>query len=104
VKSDFASTIAVDVWAIGEILHRMLTTTPSFMDPRLPISEYVARGLEFPTSLLDAAQVSPEGVDCIRLMMAASPRARVTTTAALEHTWLKDVWAEDGSESSSTQR
>lgn len=101
--ADFSYTIAVDVWAIGEIVFRMLTNQPSFPEPR-QLFNYVVQGQPFPTGLLDAVGSSPQCTDCIRLMMTASPAARMTAAAALQHAWLKGHQVPDISDRSSTHR
>lgn len=103
-EGDLSYTLAVDIWAIGEIAFRMLTNTTPFPPRSRKLFDYVVQGDPFPTDLLHAAKASPEAADCIRAMMAASPRARITTAAALQHAWLQGVHMEDQPENSATGR
>jgi serine/threonine protein kinase len=85
--SDFFYTAAVDMWALGEIVYRMLGNQPSFSDGR-QLFNYVVKGLPLTADAL--AECSTESIDFIQQCMAPSPRRRILADAALEHTWLRN--------------
>ncbi|KAF7547010.1 hypothetical protein G7Z17_g8020 [Cylindrodendrum hubeiense] len=83
-----AYTPAVDLWALGEIAHRMLTGKPVFVAQKR-IWSYVTKGTPFPTNELQSVGTSPQGIKFIQQVMAASPKSRLTATDAIKHEWLE---------------
>jgi len=80
-------TSAVDIWALGQLTHKMLTNEAVFDGTRQLII-YVTRGKEFPVRDLEHISASSQSTDFIHQAMAASPRKRLTAAAALKHPWL----------------
>ncbi|KAH7131079.1 kinase-like domain-containing protein [Dactylonectria macrodidyma] len=84
-----AYTPVVDLWALGEITHRMLTQKPAF-ETRGRLWSYVTKGTAFPASELQAVGTSAQGISFIQEAMAASPRKRLTAVTAMSHDWLEN--------------
>lgn len=80
-------TPAVDMWALGEITHRMITARPVFRDS-MELCRYVDRRLPFPMASLDSRSASNDCRNFIESTMAPSSRHRLTSQAALSHAWL----------------
>lgn len=85
-ESDGIYTPAIDIWALGEILSRMLTGKNTFSDGR-KLHNYVVRSHAFPTELLDASGCSAECSSFIQECMAPSPGKRLLAAEARQHDW-----------------
>lgn len=101
-------TNAVDLWALGAIIHLLLTaeipflhtfldtdmtdiTTTSDDQPELDMTLLCAycNGTEaFPTDSLRKHQVCDDGIDLIKRLMAVNPENRVTAKTASRSPWL----------------
>lgn len=105
-------TKAVDLWALGAVVHEILTSEIPFLeryqdteitdlcqiDPFLTSdsgpelnSELLynyCRGSEFPSEGFERDGVSEEGIDLVKSLMAANPRDRPAATDALKCRWL----------------
>lgn len=82
-------TSAVDIWALGEITHQILTMKLCFTQQSKV--GYIIRGQRFPLEKLRAMDVSVECEDFIQELMAASPRNRPTAKEVLQLPWLWDM-------------
>ena len=77
-------SLAVDIWAIGAIVFRMITGRMAFQNPR-DLFNYVVSKAPFPAD-------SSISSDCHRFVVAAmdaSARKRPTAEEALEQPWIK---------------
>lgn len=104
-------TIALDMWAVGSILHVMVTLeTPFTEDPDDNVStascdttsdiqttdmvqflKFCYGDIEFPTEKLVESKLSREGIDFITKLLVADPRLRMTAAESLNHNWLVDL-------------
>ncbi|KAF7558250.1 hypothetical protein G7Z17_g92 [Cylindrodendrum hubeiense] len=83
-----AYTPAIDLWALGEITHRMLTQKPAFV-AKGRLWSYVTKGTPFPATELESVGASVQGISFIQEAMAASPKKRLTAANAISHEWLE---------------
>ncbi|KAL6399842.1 putative calcium calmodulin-dependent protein kinase type 1b protein [Ilyonectria robusta] len=79
-----AYTSAVDLWALGEITHKLLTQKATFLSPNQR-ANYVTMGTQFPTNELESVGASTHCILFIQQTMAASPRKRLTADEAAGH-------------------
>jgi serine/threonine protein kinase len=101
--ANFSYTMGVDVWAVGEIVFRMISTRPTF--PELgELVQYVIQGGQFPVGPLETAGSSAICCDFVQKMMTASPKNRMLTESALKHPWIVREEQHERSDSSSTHR
>lgn len=84
-----AYTSAVDLWALGEITHKLLTQKATFLSPNQR-GNYVTMGTQFPTNELESVGASTHCILFIQQTMAASPRKRLTADEAAGHEWLEN--------------
>lgn len=80
-------TTAVDIWALGAITFRMLSSQHAFSDIR-QLYNYVIHKRPFPKRQLLIACGSSECASFVTETMAASASARLTAREATRHTWL----------------
>ena len=83
-EEDSVFGFAVDIWAIGAIVFRMITGGMIFENPR-DLPNYVTSKIPFPVD-------SSMGSDCTRFVLSAmdaSPRKRPTANKALTEPWMK---------------
>ncbi|KAK3376301.1 kinase-like domain-containing protein [Lasiosphaeria ovina] len=78
----------VDIWAMGELVFRMMTAKPSFADTR-QLRKYVVKGGAFPVELLEQAGASNGCRDFILRAMAPLARQRMASSEAKEHSWVE---------------
>jgi serine/threonine protein kinase len=83
-------TNAVDIWSLGCICHRLLTTELPFAKITA-LAPYCWGGKDLPIDALQKATVSEEGIMFIRKLMAPQPSERLDAEAALQSPWLEDV-------------
>lgn len=77
-------SFAVDIWAVGAIVFRMVTGRLAFSDGR-QLFNYVVYGSPFPIE----ESMSPECTTFVIETMAASPRHRPTSQQALSYLWIQ---------------
>ncbi|KAL0638702.1 hypothetical protein Q9L58_002280 [Maublancomyces gigas] len=105
MKSD-SYTKLVDIWALGSIVHEILTAQIPFLeiDLRTPISDvetntqpmidipilfgYCQDGDPFPIDSLENNRISTEGINFVKSLMAVDPGSRATAADALMDPWL----------------
>jgi serine/threonine protein kinase len=80
-------TVAVDIWALGEITFRALTGEQPFRIKSL--RAYIKKTSPFPTERLQAHGVSKEGCDFLKSLMTSMPKDRLTAIDALSHVWIE---------------
>ncbi len=77
-------SLAVDIWAVGAIVFRMITGQLAFRSPR-DLSRYVASKEPFPVD----SSMSPDCTQFVQAAMDASPRRRPTAEQALGTSWVE---------------
>ena len=86
-REDSSVCRAGDIWAVGEITFRLLTSAPAFPTIAL-LSAYVQDRDRFPVSYLKHNDVTEQCSEFIGLMMDPYPKKRVNVERALSHSWL----------------
>ena len=74
------------MWALGAVIHEILTKKPAFADNGL-LSEY-RNQQRFPDTMLINAGVSQMGVDFVVALMRLFPNDRLSTAAAMSNPWI----------------
>lgn len=111
-----AYTNAVDLWALGAVVHELLTAEIPFLERyqdlesvcNTPLSERFAeldcdllykycRDFKFPSERLQQHGVSNDGINFVKSLMAANPVDRVSATKALQSPWLAGTVVENRS-------
>lgn len=85
LEGTYEYTVAVDIWALGEIAFRALTQKTPF---ERGLAAYVKGKLEFPIEKLHAQEVSDQGCDFIARVMKPIPKDRLSASEALSHHWI----------------
>ena len=80
-------TFAVDMWSLGAVVFRMLTSKSVFHNLG-ELFDYVTGNLDFPVSDLQAQGVSSQCQEFVEELMSPSPKARKSSAAALSHAWI----------------
>ncbi|KAH7022221.1 kinase-like domain-containing protein [Ilyonectria destructans] len=86
-------TSAVDVWALGELLFRMISKRPVFLTKQ-ELFGYVVRGHAFPASVLTEAGASQDCCEFVTKSMLADPSHRLTAREASAHPWVQSLLEE----------
>lgn len=86
-EEELLYTSAVDLWALGCVMYRLLTLEKPFPKPSL-LSLYCYSMRDFPVEPLYAKDVSENAVDFIRQLMRAHPPERLDAETALKSDWL----------------
>lgn len=106
-------TNAVDLWALGCLVHQILTSRIPFtlvelestsqesgilipssrtkrLDTRFNMTHFAAfcDGADFPSEDLQNSQVSRSGVDFVMRLLVVDPESRMSAAEALNHPWL----------------
>lgn len=110
----YSYTNAIDLWAVGAIVHQMLTSEIPFLNTNqdsflLPDLDYGSsdgfsatidiyllvdhcRNLKpYPTESLLAKGASRDGIDFVKSVMIVKPRDRLTAVEALGSVWLGET-------------
>ncbi|KAH7000892.1 kinase-like domain-containing protein [Ilyonectria destructans] len=84
----FSYTFAVDMWALGEVLFRMIAQRPVF--PNRPgLANHVFKKHPFPVPTLKAAGASEDCCNFVTECMAADPNCRLKASEAAAHRWMQ---------------
>ncbi|VUC24930.1 unnamed protein product [Clonostachys rosea] len=83
-------TVAVDLWALGAIMFKLLTHETIFAEP-LELARYVTARRPFPRALVSEKGVSEACMGFLEQAMAHSPTSRPSSSQALAHEWLADL-------------
>ncbi|KAF2806858.1 kinase-like protein [Mytilinidion resinicola] len=81
-------TTAVDIWALGEIVFRALTGQAPFARS---LGAYIRGTSPFPVEMMLSNDISGEGCDFVKSLMAPLPKDRPTAPIAEEHTWMESL-------------
>lgn len=84
------SRSAVDLWACGEIAHRLLTMRPVFGTIRA-LFQYVDQSQSFPEAHLRAHDISGDARIFIAAVMVAVPEQRLTAGNAMKCSWFTSL-------------
>ncbi|KAK7426356.1 hypothetical protein QQZ08_007111 [Neonectria magnoliae] len=87
-SDSFSYTFAVDMWALGELMFRLIAQRPAFPN-RQDLFNCVVRGYPFPILALRAKDVSEDCCDFIMKSMIADPGKRLTAHDATTHIWVQ---------------
>ncbi|KAK3901166.1 kinase-like domain-containing protein [Staphylotrichum tortipilum] len=79
---------AADIWSLGEMVHRMLTATATFSSFHA-LFQYALQPDSFQFHELSKHGASSNVKSFIRSLMNPTPKRRLTSDKALEHTWIK---------------
>lgn len=87
---------AVDLWALGVVVHEILTSEIPFLDNGNPdnttaVSQYCCSLDPFPSQSLHASGVGEAGIEFVESLMVVDPRGRVRAAAALKSAWLLET-------------
>lgn len=80
-------TNAVDLWALGCVVHRLLTMGPPFVKPGA-LARYCFNRTCLHIETMKHNVISEEGIQFVKSLLMAQPSKRLTTEAALSSPWL----------------
>jgi serine/threonine protein kinase len=80
-------TNAIDIWSLGLITFLILTGETLFTD-QLRLNQYVIGSFTFPSGILLANEVSEEGCEFVKNLMALEPEDRLEAAECLQNPWL----------------
>jgi len=80
-------TNAVDIWSLGVITFLILTGKTLFKDQRR-LGQYVTGSCTFPSDILLANEVSAQGCEFVRSLMAPKSEDRPGAEECSQHLWL----------------
>lgn len=79
-------TNAVDLWAVGCITHRLLTSKVPFL-PGKSLTQYCEGISPFPNGPLVKCNVTDSGSKFVQELLVISPKERLSAAQALQHHW-----------------
>ncbi|KAL9100406.1 MAG: hypothetical protein Q9163_004216 [Psora crenata] len=80
-------TNAVDIWSLAIITSLILTSATLFGDSRR-LKQYIEGSFTFPSDILLDNEVSLQGCDFVKSLMAPKPEDRPRVKDCLQHPWL----------------
>lgn len=83
-------TAAVDMWALGEIIYRLLTQRPAFPSQR-EISLFVAGQKTLNVQPLIDRGTTEACQNFIKQLLVAEPSERSSSASAASHQWLRET-------------
>ena len=84
----FSYTFAVDMWALGEVLFRMIAQRAVFPD-RDDLRKHVFNKHPFPVATLKATGASQDCCNFVTECMAVDPKCRLKPSEAAAHPWVQ---------------
>ena len=99
-EEELLYTSAVDLWALGCVMYRLLTFEKPFPKPS-SLRLYCYGEKDFPVEPLYAKDVSEDAVEIIRQLMRVHPPDRLDAETALKSDWLDFEEGISGSETDS---
>ncbi|KAH7124522.1 kinase-like domain-containing protein [Dactylonectria macrodidyma] len=84
----FSYTPAVDMWALGELLFRIIAKRPVFPN-RLDLFNHVVNKHPFPVPALKATGASQDCCNFVTECMAVYPKCRLKASEAAAHPWVQ---------------
>ncbi|KAJ5366512.1 Tetratricopeptide-like helical [Penicillium brevicompactum] len=84
---DRGTDYACDIWALGAVIHEILTKKPAFANDEL-FSVYRTQQ-RFPDTMLIDAGVSQMGVDFVVALMRLLPNDRLSAAVAMSNPWIQ---------------
>jgi hypothetical protein len=87
-SAPFSYTVAVDMWALGELAFRLIAQRAAFRT-RQDLFHYVVSGRAFPVEQLVGRNASSDCQDFISKAMAPAPNGRLTAREAMFHRWIQ---------------
>ena len=85
-EEELLYTSAVDLWALGCVMYKLLTLEKPFPKPS-SLRFYCYSMKEFPVEPLHAKDVSEDAIEFIRQLMRANPPERLDAETALKSDW-----------------
>ena len=85
-EEELLYTSAVDLWALGCVMYKLLTLEKPFPKPS-SLRFYCYSMKEFPVEPLHAKDVSEDTIEFIRQLMRANPPERLDAETALKSDW-----------------
>lgn len=104
-RSEDGYTTAIDLWALGIVIHQLLTSEIPFLStihhaestfetetgPEIDLShlyDYCNNTKPFPEENLETHNASREAIDLVKSLMVVNPSNRVSAAEALKSPWL----------------
>jgi serine/threonine protein kinase len=79
-------TNAIDIWAVGCIVYRLVAGTVPFTIPAL--MKYCEDYSLFPHGPLFDCRITSEGSNFLRHLLVTEPKDRLSASQALKHEWI----------------
>ena len=95
--------MAVDLWSLGCVAFKILTKSVPFPDVRA-LRRFCRSQSPFPIGPLADVGLSREGIDFVKILIVADPKARAIITTAQGSEWLRNDSDEATIDSSNTQK
>jgi serine/threonine protein kinase len=87
-EEDYSYTQAVDVWALGILLFRMLTLQMAFRDPQ-SLRKYFKARSAFPEEPLLQESITPPCIEFLKAMLQPKPKDRPASKDTVSYEWMK---------------
>ncbi|RSL60932.1 hypothetical protein CEP53_005274 [Fusarium sp. AF-6] len=84
--SDQSYTYSADMWSLGAMVYRILTSKMAF-DSMRDLFKYASGELEFPVGPLESCNISQRGQEFVLMLMESCPGSRGSAASARNHPW-----------------